>query len=212
MSVIPIEVVRGEVNIADRKMTPLSSTEVARVLEKVGAVDLQRVSIKDLAGQAAIVLEQTDGMKRLYDAKTSVLLTPINEIMATQIAVYDYQHSSAKTHVPVAVLSAYLLTEEPGDFRRKLPVWQITLDDPDGTRIYVSPDTGDVLARRNDYWRLYDFFWMLHIMDYETRDDFNNPLIIVASITASLFVISGVILLYFRFGPQVQRMRARKTN
>lgn len=212
MSVIPIEVVRGEVNIANQKVETLSGVEMVSALEKIGVVDLKRVSIKNLAGQVAIVLDQSDGMKRLYDAHTGNLLTPIDETLATQIAVNDYQHSSAETYAPAAVLSASLLTEEPGDFRRKLPVWQITLDDPDGTRIYVSPDTGDVLARRNDYWRLYDFFWMLHIMDYETRDDFNNPLVIVASITSSLFVISGFILLYFRFGPQSKRRRVRKTN
>ena len=44
-----------------------------------------------------------------------------------------------------------------------LPVYQVALADPAGTVLYVDAATGDVTARRNDRWRLYDFFWSLHI-------------------------------------------------
>jgi hypothetical protein len=78
-------------------------------------------------------------------------------------------------------------------------VWRVTFTDDLETRLYISPETGAVTARRNKVWRLYDFFWMLHIMDYETRDNFNNPLVKIASATALLFSLTGVFLVVTSF-------------
>ena len=64
-------------------------------------------------------------------------------------------------------------------------MWRVDFDDSRHTTIYVSPQTGKVVGRRNTIWRVYDFFWMLHIMDYSARDNFNNPLVVTAAIVAS---------------------------
>lgn len=32
-----------------------------------------------------------------------------------------------------------------------------------------------------DRWRVFDFLWMLHIIDFDSRDDFNHPLLQIAS-------------------------------
>ena len=68
------------------------------------------------------------------------------------------------------------------------------------------------MARRNDWWRLFDVVWMLHIMDYDTRDDFNHPLLIVSAATALLFALSGVVLLTLSLLPRKQRPGSRSTN
>jgi len=67
------------------------------------------------------------------------------------------------------------------------------------TTLYVSPQTGEVVARRNDLWRAFDFVWMLHIMDYDEREDFNHPLLIATAATALLFVLSGLGMLGYSF-------------
>jgi len=41
--------------------------------------------------------------------------------------------------------------------------------------------------------------WMLHIMDYENRQDAHNPLLITAQISGLLFAISGLWLLIYSF-------------
>ena len=73
--------------------------------------------------------------------------------------------------------------------------------DGQGTRVYVDAKNGAIRARRNDVWRRYDFFWMLHTMDYRGRDNFNNPLIVTIGMAALWLSISGVVLLTrsFRF-------------
>ena len=97
-------------------------------------------------------------------------------------------------------VSAILLTESsPGsEYRgRSLPIYQITTTSKDDTNIYLDPLSGDVLAIRSDSWRMWDFLWSLHIMDYDQRDNINNFLLRLFSILALVSSISGILLFFF---------------
>lgn len=76
--------------------------------------------------------------------------------------------------------------------------WRVAFSDADDTTVYLSQQ-GDVLEHRNNTWRLFDFFWMLHIMDYSWRKDFNNPLVIGAAVGGLWLALSGVWLLMTSF-------------
>ena len=76
-----------------------------------------------------------------------------------------------------------------------MPVWRVDFDDAAATTLYVAVDNGDVVTRRNRIWRIYDFAWMLHIMDYRERTDFNHPLLVSASALALLAALSGLYLI-----------------
>ncbi|MEX0735261.1 MAG: PepSY domain-containing protein [Steroidobacteraceae bacterium] len=87
------------------------------------------------------------------------------------------------------------LAEPTLETRQAGATWQATFDDPAGTGLYFSADDGTMVAARSDTWRVFDFFWMLHTMDYAGRDDFNNPLVILVG-SASLWIgLTGVLLL-----------------
>ncbi len=60
--------------------------------------------------------------------------------------------------------------------------------------MYLDPWTGDVLARRTTRWRVFDFLWMLHVMDFDDRDNFNHPLLQVSAALGLLVALGGVIL------------------
>jgi ferredoxin len=79
------------------------------------------------------------------------------------------------------------------------PYWKVSFSDTAGTAIYISAASGEILERRNSFWRLRDFFWMLHIMDYTGREDFNNPLVITMALVALWLGISGFLLLFGSF-------------
>lgn len=102
------------------------------------------------------------------------------------------------------------LIEEPPsnmEFRgRPLPVWRVSFSEPENIRLYIDPWTGELLARRTSRWRIFDFLWMLHVMDYETRDDFNHPLLQSAAILGLLVTLGGVILWVL-----TTRLRRRKS-
>ncbi|HEU5292389.1 MAG TPA: hypothetical protein VFU05_17200, partial [Cyclobacteriaceae bacterium] len=78
---------------------------------------------------------------------------------------------------------------------RPLPAYAVTFEYPDCT-VYISTERGTFQTIRHDQWRGFDFLWMFHTMDYESRDDFNNWLMRIFSIFGLLTVLSGFVL-YF---------------
>ena len=65
-------------------------------------------------------------------------------------------------------------------------------------RLYFDAETGQLLTRRTRLWRVYDFMWMLHIMDYQGREDFNHPLVQIAAGLGLSVAISGILLVVYR--------------
>jgi len=90
----------------------------------------------------------------------------------------------------------WLESTEPGsEIRgRPLPLWLVRFEEPESLNIYLDPWTGEILARRTDRWRVFDFLWMLHIMDFQGRDDFNHPLLQIAALAGLLVAVGGVAL------------------
>lgn len=87
---------------------------------------------------------------------------------------------------------------EPGsgdkDFRgREVPAWKVSFEGAEPVSLYLDPWTGELLARRTSRWRVFDFLWMLHIMDYDTRDDFNHLLLQVAAMLGLFAAMSGIV-------------------
>lgn len=191
MSWFPIELVRGEtaatidepIELPIRSYFPPAGV-VAQVSEATS------VQLTSRFGRPVYLVRTRSGAA-LFDADDGRRLSPIKEQEARLVAEQDFLGDGE-------IASVELLERAPPDFSGRLPVWRATFDDRNGTRLYVSPETGDVVARRNNIWRLYDFFWMLHIMDYKERENFNNPLIKAASATGLLFALSGVYLVAVR--------------
>ena len=133
---------------------------------------------------------------RLVDAQTGTVVSPLDEATARRVAEADYGGGTPVT-------GAQLITADaPIEYRGKLPVWQVAFAEDEGLRLYVAADSGKVVARRTNTWRVYDFLWSLHIMDYRGHEDFNHPLVIVFAALALLFTVSGSVLLWRRFRPR----------
>lgn len=91
----------------------------------------------------------------------------------------------------------------PLDLRRSIAAWQVTL--ADGTHVYVGRDSGEIAAVRTRWWRVFDFFWGLHIMDLQTREDTHHPLLIGFAALALVSTALGMTLLF-------RRRKARGAN
>lgn len=140
---------------------------------------------------------------RLVDAELGNVRSPIDQATALALALADRAG-------PPPVRSIELLTTSPPIEYRELPLpaWRITFDDGEGTRLYIDAADGAIRARRNDAWRRYDFFWMLHTMDYRGRDDFNHPLLICVAALGVVGVLSGWLLWAVRLRRRLRRRRA----
>lgn len=82
---------------------------------------------------------------------------------------------------------------DPGIRGRDTAAWKVSFDTPEPVDLYIDPWTGDLIARRTARWRLFDFLWMLHIMDYSDRENFNHPLLQVAAALGLLVAFSGLV-------------------
>jgi uncharacterized iron-regulated membrane protein len=80
--------------------------------------------------------------------------------------------------------------------RRVLPAWRINFSDFASPAIYVSAQTGELVGKRHQYWRLFDLMFSLHVMDYEQQDA-SNKLLFWFALFAILASIVGAILSYF---------------
>ncbi|WP_166111336.1 hypothetical protein [Pseudoalteromonas sp. Z9A5] len=105
--------------------------------------------------------------------------------------------ANAKAHLLIHAqpVSTLLLKQGTREVGYKSNIWQVQFDDTFNTTLYLSANNGKVVTVRSTLWRIFDFFWMLHIMDYDEREDFNNPLLISFAATSVLFCLSGILLL-----------------
>jgi uncharacterized iron-regulated membrane protein len=189
MSLLPIEKVRGEDWVAEHESGPipaditlLAPDQVARDLDLPG---LEGADL-DIWLDRPVYRLRSDGQVHLTDAATGKLLSPLDADSAQEIARRDYAGPGTVARV---ILQEEPLLEIRG---RDLPQWRVEFDDSRNTTVYVSPQTGKVTGRRNKIWRVYDFFWMLHIMDYSERDDFNHPLLIGSAAVAWFLATTGI--------------------
>jgi len=202
MSIFSIDKVRGdhhrkkltalELNVDDFIPTLNLSSELMQSVSNISLTSYPRGSIIHLA--------RVEGKESYVDAFTGNLLSNIDETLALTLASKQYVGNGR-------AVSATLLSETNSEYRSALPIWQIQFDDDENTRFYLHPITGRLRAVRTDWWRIYDFFWMLHIMDYKNREDFSHPLIIAASSVALLMSLSGLYLIVI----SVTRKRKKRT-
>jgi len=129
-------------------------------------------------------------IKLLIDADIGEEITDISEQLAIDIANYNSSFDAK-------IMSAELITQTDNhhEYREKsLPVWAITYDTSSSPTFYVNANTGKLETVRHTSWRIFDFLWMLHTMDYQGRDDFGNWLLKIFSIIALITSISGIVL------------------
>ncbi len=87
---------------------------------------------------------------------------------------------------------------------RKLPVYIINYDHPEGVKAYISVNDGVFQRVRHRSWRWFDFLWMTHTMDYEGRDNFNTLVLRAFSLLGLITVCSGFVLWYIS-SPTIRR-------
>jgi PepSY-associated TM region len=195
MSFLPINDVRGE-HLVDREtVAPIPSetrfANPANISPRAGA-PVQGISWHMLGGRAVAEVTTTKGIT-LFDAESGAPLPPVDAALATAIATAAWK-SPAK---PPAKASR--VTRESPEYRGALPAWRIAFADPDATSVFVAAETGKITAVRNGTWRLYDFFWGLHIMDWKNHENFNTPWLLGFALGGVALGLAGNILLFMRW-------------
>lgn len=201
MSWMPIEEIHGDHLLQAQSADTISLNDIdLTAIAKQVEAPIVSSRIKSWLGQTVVEVETTN-KTHLFETPSMNLITPISEGQVRAVLV---------THLlpQYEILSIQQISEVPPEARgRKAPLWQVHLSGDESPVIYISAETGEIVAKRVDRWRLFDFVWMLHIMDYDEREDFNHPLLYLTAFSAFLFTLSGFVLVFYSF-----RRRPKKTT
>ena len=189
MVAIHIDIIHGDHLVREQSRPSVSASLLTDPLAAAALAGARSVRLTTVRGRPAYVLDES----RVVDAMTAEPLAKPTEaeVGATATALYTGDE---------AIISSRLLTDIPGEIRgRKPPLWRVEFDHWNKPTFYISPITGELVTRRHELWRIFDFAWMLHIMDYETRDNVNNWLLILFSAGALLTMLTGAWMLVYAF-------------
>lgn len=133
--------------------------------------------------------------KVAIDAKTGAVQALVNEIKAKEIAQYHY----TLNHDIDSIRLIQSVTDMPAELSpRHLPVWRVTFEQYATPTFYISQQTGAIVAKRHDYWRLFDWMWRFHIMDYDDGENVSNWFLFLVATLGLMAAITGTVLTYFR--------------
>ena len=139
---------------------------------------------------------------KLYNAKTGEEKEGITKEEAQEVA--------QRYILPELKIAAIKRIEEVGDHHeyrgRPLPAYEISYETPQNLKAYVAVENGAFQTVRHRDWRWFDFLWMTHTMDYDTRDNFNTLLLRSFSLLGLITVLSGFVLWYIS-SPSIRKIK-----
>lgn len=205
-AIAPIEKVRSEHVVSEVRPTPISLQAASAGLQRIassGAAAGEKIELRSMMGRPVALVSAGEARPRLYDLTTGTQLSPIPPSLAASIAERD--HAGEERAVRVERVTA-----NSTEYRGPLPAWRVDFEDGANRSLYVASDTGAVTARRSTLWRVFDFLWSLHILDFKEHEDFNTPLLIGATSLALIVIVTGIIMFPSRLGYTAWRRRRRR--
>lgn len=145
--------------------------------------------------------------QKLISAKGGQLLSPISEALAVSIAKQSYSNKE------VVIASVRLITENPPAelSARHLPAWRVDFDDFASPSFYISANSAQLVTKRHSFWRIFDWMFVFHVMDY-TDGEADNTLLLIVSVLAFIGSAFGLVLTYFRLAPKHNKQNKRKVK
>jgi len=205
MVVVDLDFIHGD-TLVRNLATPLSRIGKWYPLREIRLrhADIEQIRIKALPGFSGPLYElRTPDGVILADATTGEQISPLTRERVAALALHYYAGKGSTKAID------RLTGEAPLEIQmRALPLWRVTFDDWHATTLYIHTDSGDLVTRRHRSWRWFDTLWMLHIMDYESRTDVNNPWLRIVTVAGLVFAGSGIWLLWF----SLRRGRAPRTR
>lgn len=204
MTAIPIERVHGNQHVAEGPRAAIAPDRVLPYAEVVKRADFEvaKAELRGTPNGPVWIVDSVDGLQVWMDARTGGEIKEVTEAQAHTAAIQGYTGKG--------VPSAVKLLDRSVEAGVSGPLWQVRFNDGEGTTLYVDGFSGDVVSRRSDVWRFYDFFFRLHIMNFGPAETYNHPLIITASAITLVVVLTGFVLLWFKIGQDLKGWISRR--
>jgi DNA-binding protein len=189
--------------LKDSVKTPI---EILRQ-NQIPKVSVKEIKLSSLFFETFYEVHTAENMM-LINAETGVLRTLITEDEVKLIV-------NKKLKKDIEILKVDFVTDEniSEHFQYRggmLPAWAVELNDDSKTTIYVCAVRGTVEKVRTKQWRIFDYLWMFHIMDYDERDNINNNILRVFSILGLMTILSGFVL-FFKSSKTILKINSKKS-
>ncbi|MDT0538224.1 PepSY domain-containing protein [Croceitalea sp. P059] len=145
--------------------------------------------------------------KDLINAKTGLRKLEITPEEALEVAS-RYMRTDLKVNSIHQIDSVGPHHEYRG---KPLPAYEISYESAENIKAYVALANGAFQTVRHREWRWFDFLWMTHTMDYQSRDNFNTIVLRAFSLLGLITVVSGFTL-WFVSSPSLRKVKGNKSN
>ena len=111
----------------------------------------------------------------------------------------DEAMQAVRDHTSLIPVKAIRITNSNrgSEYRgRSLPLFKVSTSSEENVNVYIDAVSGEVQAIRSNSWRIWDFFWGTHIMDYRERENIDNLFLKIFSILALISALSGIMLFF----------------
>lgn len=202
MTAIHIDIIHGDHFIRRSEPRPVGASLLADPVAAARSIpEAEAVKLHWLEDRPTYIV--TAGSRKvLLDARSGSPLPPPDRDQIQRLANHWFTGDEQ-------LASITLIHDLPFEVRgARGPLWRAEFDGWNKPTLYFSPGTGELVTRRHELWRLFDFVWMLHIMDYEERENVNNWVLRTFTWAAVAMALSGAWLLYYHL-PKRRRRKAR---
>lgn len=201
MVAIDLDFIHGDHLVREEVRRPLDLTATGDPLVAARAVEgATGARLHWLLERPVYIVSAPNGAV-ILDVRTMTNLPPPSEQDIRRIAAARYNGAEP-------IIAVHRLQQVPFEIRgRTAPLWRVEFESWNRPTLYFSAQTGELLSRRHELWRAFDFLFGLHIMDYDAREDPNNPLLRVFSWAALTLMLTGAWLLIYSF-PRRKRRKA----
>lgn len=196
---------RKEVPLLSSDISLVSPTVVLQAIKSAHRIDsIVSIQLIEILGKPCYQVrcisalnpanghDHHEAMNHLANAVTGELRGPLTKEEAIQMASAHFAGTPT-----VKAVEKITNTNSHHEYRENpLPAYAVTFEHPSNTTVYVASELGTVQKFRNEKWRVFDFLWMLHTMDYQSRDNLGNILLRAFSIFGLVTVISGFTLFF----------------
>ena len=140
---------------------------------------------------------------KIEDVRGNQYLKPIKTVETPKGKKISHEKAfdiiADKTYLTPISLIEITQDKAGSEYRgRDLPLYKIKASSEisEEINIYIDPFSSKIVAVRSNQWRIWDFMWGIHIMDWYERDNIDNLFLKLFSILALLSALSGIYLFF----------------
>lgn len=194
MTYVDLDIIHGDHLVNQQKPQIIDASKLAPISEKLfqESVPIHSIKLKVYFGHPVYEIRTN---------KSTVIVDGLTGKFKADLSKEKLQKNTLEIYTGDASISSIELLESyPTEIGgRKEPVWRVQFDDTLNSTLYFHPQSGRLISKRSDLWRVFDFLWLLHIMEFWDSDGFSGWLFRLFSITSLFMALFGTWLLFYRF-------------